>query len=143
MVGFIGALSSSLCILILVFITLLLSYIDSLLPETSLFKLNETTERLPIASYFIHDNFKPEIGKALTKIELENNEKSKAAMIGCTAGFDISEETAINIMAYNAIKILNFNLNIDVKIYEKPIFNDQQLNYCFVDFDIAKDKVNN
>ena len=140
MVGFIGALSSSLCILILVFITLLLSYIDSLLPKTSMFKLNEATDRLPITSYFINDAFKPEMKKALDKLGFEKSKIPKSVLIGCTTGFDINEETATNIMAYNAIKILSFNLNIDVKIYKKPIFNDQQLNYCFVDFNTEQEK---
>ena len=50
MVGFIGVLSSFPCILILMFITLLAKYTDSLLLEPALFKSNKSFHRYAIAS---------------------------------------------------------------------------------------------
>lgn len=134
MVGFIGALSSSLCILILVFITLLLSYINSLLPNTSMFKVSESTERFPITTYFVTNALKDELIRTIEIIQMSDDNKPVTLMLGCTFGFDIDKNIAKNITIYNAIKINSFNLNLPVTIFDDPIFKDDALNYCFLDF---------
>lgn len=134
MVGFIGALSSSLCILILVFITLLLSYIDSMLPSSSMFKINESTNRFPIKTYFITDQLKDEITDAINIISIDSDKKPNLITVGCTFGFDINNDIANNIMVYNAIKLSSFNINTDIQALQKPIYKDDVLNYCFLDF---------
>ena len=93
MVGFIGALSSSLAILILVFITLLLGYIDSMLPEKSIFQLSEATYRYPLKSYFITNAFKPEMEDLIKNHQKNTKQTVKSVKIGCTAGFDMSNES--------------------------------------------------
>lgn len=134
MVGFIGALSSSLCILILVFITLLLSYINSMLPSSSLFKINASTERLPIKTYFLSVEIKDEVKDIISKLSENETTRPNTIMVGCTYGFDIGESTANNISIFNAIKINSFNLDLNIKVLKDPIYKKDVLNYCFVDF---------
>ncbi|MGL4826553.1 MAG: hypothetical protein ACRC24_03565 [Vibrionaceae bacterium] len=133
MVGFIGALSSSLCVLILVFITLLLSYIESLLPERSIFKLEESTFRYPINSYYVSDETGNEIKETIDDLLKNNSFKIKTMYIGCTYGFDMTEDIANNIMAYNSIKINGFKFAADFKIISKITKSETELNYCYID----------
>lgn len=135
MVGFIGALSSSLAILILVFITLLLGYIDSMLPEKSLFQLSEATYRYPLQSYFITDAFKPEMEDLIKNHQNNTKQTVKSVNIGCTAGFDMSNESAMNIMVYNTIKLTSFNLSVPVIMEREVTDKPEQLNYCFIDLE--------
>ena len=134
MVGFIGALSSSLCILILVFITLLVGYIDSLLPEASLFKINESTYRYPIASYFIVNEMKEEVSNVLVRLQEDYHFLPERTEVGCTAGFDIQTEMAENIMAYNTIKLSSFDLPLDSIMEAAPVQVGDKLNYCYLEF---------
>jgi hypothetical protein len=135
MVGFIGALSSSLCILILVFITLLLGYIDAMIPAPSLFKLTESTYRFPLKDYFINDEFKEEISQVLKDVYNITEENPGIIKIGCSYGFDMDEQSANNIMVYNSIKITSFDLPVDVTMYPTPQENKNQMNYCYIDFE--------
>ncbi len=134
MVGFIGALSSSLCILILVFITLLLSYINSILPSPSLFKINESTERLPIKTYFISNETKDEITRIIDELSTDEKTKPNTITLGCSYGFDLDKNIANNISIYNAIKLNSFDIKLDIKTHQDPIYKDDVLNYCFLDF---------
>lgn len=135
MVGFIGALSSSLCILILVFITLLLGYIDSMLPAPSLFKLNESTHRFPLKNYFIDANFKTEVENVMRDVYGITETNPGSLKVGCTYGFDMDEQSALNIMVYNSIQLTSFKLPVDVTMYPDPQENKNQMNYCYIDFE--------
>ncbi len=134
MVGFIGALSSALCILILVFITLIVGYIDSLLPEASFFRVNEATYRYPISSYYVTDDVLKELDAILININEDEKFKINSINVGCSFGFDIGESSANNIMVYNTIKINTGKIPIDATMNKDPIVDKNKLNYCYVDF---------
>ena len=134
MVGFIGALSSSLCILILVFITLLIGYIDSLLPEASLFRINESSYRYPIASYFVTDSIEGEVDAVLTKLAEDHRFVPDELLVGCTSGFDIQPEMAENIMVFNTIKLGAFTLPMQSRMADNSELVDNKLNYCYLEF---------
>lgn len=132
MVGFIGALSSSLCILILVFITLIVGYIDSLLPESSVFRIDEATFRFPISSYYVTDDVINELEFIISDLKSNKDFVVDSLAIGCSEGFDIDKASANNLMVFNSIKVSS-GLDIDSVMNNKPIFDENKLNYCYVD----------
>ncbi|KFA99250.1 hypothetical protein [Vibrio sp. ER1A] len=134
MVGFIGALSSSLCIVILIFVTLLMGYIKSLLPDGSLFQIDEATFRYPLKSYFIDETMESELKEVLIKVK-QDDVQVNSIKVGCYYGLDLDESMANNISIYNTIKINQFNLesNYEVTMYKKMPKEEHKMNYCFVD----------
>lgn len=105
-----------------------------MLPSTSMFKIDESTERFPITTYFVTNSLKEELTNVLSKPGASLLNNVDTILVGCTFGFDIDKTIANNIMIYNAIKINSFNLNLEVKANSDPTFKDDVLNYCFLDF---------
>ncbi|EKY4883144.1 TPA: hypothetical protein ACGU88_002843 [Vibrio vulnificus] len=134
MVGFIGALSSSLCVIILVFITLLIGYIESMLPDTSLFRVDEITYRFPIKGYFVTENVRLDILDVIDDLKSRESFVVSKMYVGCTYGFDLSSDFVENISIYNGIKLNNFDLGIDAFISQEYPKKEFELNYCFLDF---------
>ncbi|MFM2589891.1 hypothetical protein [Vibrio sp. TBV020] len=132
MVGFIGALSSSLCILILVFITLIVGYIDSLLPEASVFRIDEATYRYPISSYYVTDEVINELDIIIDDLSINKGFSTKSLEVGCSSGFDIDIQSANNLMVYNTIKTNN-SLNLEALMNDQPSIDTNKLNYCYID----------
>lgn len=134
MVGFIGALSSSLCILILVFITLVVGYIDSLIPSSVMQKIDENTYRYPVKTYYVSTDIIDEVDQKI--IELKEKEKFETGylQVGCEGGFDIDLKSADNIMVFNTIKMNSHQYNIPVIMYDGPTVSEHSLNYCYIDF---------
>ncbi|WP_045412571.1 hypothetical protein [Vibrio owensii] len=132
MVGFIGALSSSLCILILVFITLIVGYIDSLLPEASVFRIDEATYRYPISSYYVTDEVINELDIIIDDLSINKGFSTKSLEVGCSSGFDIDTQSANNLMVYNTIKTNN-SLNLEALMNDQPSIDTNKLNYCYID----------
>lgn len=138
MVGFIGALSSSLCVIILVFITLLMGYIESMLPDTSLFRVDEVTYRYPIKGYFVTDLVRLDILDVINELKTKNDFNLDKIEVGCSYGFDLNYELTENISIYNGIKINSFSFPVDTLVMKNYPLKEFELNYCFLDL-IKKD----
>lgn len=109
-----------------------------MVPRKSMFRIDESTERFPIITYFVTDPLEEELVRILENQPKSDN-KTTSIMVGCTYGFDIDQAIANNITVYNAIKINSFDLGLDVKAYKELTFNDSVLNYCFLDFNREHD----
>lgn len=134
MVGFIGALSSALSIFILVFITLVVSYIMAIVPETDIYKLDENTYRYPIKNYYINNLKAEEVKGFIPQLKDVEKFETKNIQVGCSIGFDLTEELARNIMVFNTIKLNGFSIPVNISMYKSADVNKEQLNFCFVDF---------
>ncbi len=132
MVGFIGALSSALCILILVFITLIIGYIDSLLPDKSIFRIDEITYRYPIDSYYVTEQVIFELGREIRRLKEGDTFIVENVNLGCTYDFDIDKKSAENLSVYNSIKVSNSDFGVDVSLGEIEL-DKYRINYCYAD----------
>ncbi len=105
-----------------------------MLPDTSLFRVDEITYRFPIKGYFVTENVRLDILDVIDDLKSRESFVVSKMYVGCTYGFDLSSDFVENISIYNGIKLNNFDLGIDAFISQEYPKKEFELNYCFLDF---------
>ena len=141
MVGFVSALSASLAIIILVALSALISYIQSILPEKGLIKIDENTYRYIQEEVYSSEDVLKDIILQLELLSLTPRLKSYQA--GCSYGFNVNDRTAIETATYNYL-MLNQYFSATIKIDAIKSFSENnQINTCFVDINLYPEEKTN
>ncbi len=136
MIGFLASILSSLSMIVIMFAAILVVYMDMTVPGKTLIKLDETTYRFPLNTVYISEMIRDEIQQISRYIAVEDKQGEPDKLkVGCHAGFDISSNTALNIMIYNTIKLNTFELPARVMMHSKPSNQSDKHNYCYIDFE--------
>ena len=136
MIGFVSALSASLAIIILVTISALVGYIESIFPTHGLIKINESKYRYVMKGYYIDEKLLREV--ILTIDDVGLTEKVGSYQTGCNYGFNTSEREMTVIPTFNYVTLNQYfasSMPIDniMVIEEKG-----QINTCFIDINLGE-----
>lgn len=141
MVGFVSALSASLAIIILVALSALISYIQSILPEKGLIKIDENTYRYIQEEVYSSEDVLKDIILQLELLGLTPRLKSYQA--GCSYGFNLNDRAAIETATYNYL-MLNQYFGETIQIDAIKSFSEnKQINTCFVDINLYPEEKTN
>jgi hypothetical protein len=133
MIGFVCAISASLTIVILITISSLLGYIDSMIPKHSLTKVSEFHYHYSMDSVFIEESALKNLTLLVNSLEVNNQLRIMSYRPGCNFGFNRSEKEMTEIATFNFIRMEQFYKNkfsiqsIKIDTYSNGI------NNCYVD----------
>lgn len=134
MIGFVSAISASLAIIILVVISALIGYVQSIMPAKGLIKVNETKYRYVMEGKFINSEL-----LELVVIEIENTGIANRVISyqnGCTYGFNTKKREMEEVSTYNYLVLNQYflkSLKIDTTNNYKA---DNVLNTCYIDINL-------
>ncbi|TYL48406.1 hypothetical protein [Marinomonas sp. IMCC 4694] len=131
MIGFVSAISASLAIIILVVISALIGYVQSIMPAKGLIKINDLKYRYVMEGKFIENKLLEVI-----VIEIENAALSHRVVsyqTGCSYGFNTKKREMQEISTYNYLVLNQYFLN-SMKIETTNNYETTEvLNTCYVD----------
>lgn len=136
MIGFISVFSSALAVTILLVVTALIMFIQSILPTYGLIKIDSNQYRYIIDGEFAnHVN----LGHMLMNLEeIGIINKVKSMTPGCEYGFNIEDRKSKEIATFNYFAVNEF---IEDKFKIKEIGNEsniQKLNSCYIDIEVER-----
>jgi len=136
MIGFIAAISSALAMIILVVISSLITFIQSILPDAGIIQINENKYRFVMEEVYITPTLMREV---MIQVDLlKVSDRVSFYQTGCSYGFNINKRQMTEISTYNHIILGQyFAGSVDIK----PIYlykEENILNSCFVDVNLKK-----
>jgi len=141
MIGFVSAISASLAVIILITVTSLLAYIDSIFPRIGLRKINDLHYQYVMGELFVENSSLSELSLKINLLENEEGVILKSHKPICNYGFNRPEREMLEIVTFNYLKILKFYEDdisvqgVDVELYEAGF------NYCYIDLLFTKAEV--
>lgn len=131
MIGFVAAITASLAVIILVVISSLIGFVQSIMPSTGLVKIDDLTYRYNLkASYVNHEILKDLV---LTVDSMSFHSHVKSYQAGCTYGFNTNEYEMKRIATFNYIAVNQFFSGLypieNIKLETQP----DKMNNCFID----------
>jgi hypothetical protein len=144
MIGFVCAISASLAIIILITISSLLGYINSVIPKEGLLKISEFHYNYTMDNVFIQASVLAEMTLAIDSLELSNDFDLKYYRAGCNYGFNRVENEMTEIATFNFVRIHQFyGDQVNVEPVEVRYY-DEGINTCYIDVYFEKLKgINN
>ena len=131
MIGFVSAITASLAVIILVVISSLIGFVQSIMPSTGLVKVDGQTYRYNQVSPYISQEILRDV--VLTINDMSFSDQIKSFQIGCNHGFNASQYEMKHIATYNYIVINKFfagSYPIDsIKVVSEP----NKMNNCFIE----------
>lgn len=132
MMGMISAISSALCISLLVFISVVCSYISGVKETISgLFLVKPFIYEFPINAYYLNSDVVDDL-----MFNIDSNDLNvKELQVGCEFGFDANRELIEPISIFNSLElnryILNNDLDLNVRLLD---VNEEKISisYCFI-----------
>tara|TARA_B110001469_G_C9275814_1_gene153279 strand:+ start:71 stop:499 length:429 start_codon:yes stop_codon:yes gene_type:complete len=136
MIGFVSALTASLSVIILVVLAALIGFVESILPETGLIKVNDYKYRYIQENPFIQEDL---INKVLLEIEsMKLLDDVKSYQVKCQFGYNQNYRQASEIATFNYLAITNY-LGDNVLVGNIDIIESKEgLNTCFIDVNIKR-----
>jgi hypothetical protein len=137
MMGFVCAISAALCIIILITISSLLGYVQSIIPTQGLIKIDELHYYFSTEDTLFQLDGLREITLAINSLETEKKIKLSSMRPGCNFGFNRKQKDMAQTATFNYIRINKFYQNdIQNTFSIQPIKVDnyeQGINTCYVD----------
>jgi len=136
MIGFVSALTASLSVIILVVLAALIGFVESILPEAGLIKINDYKYRYIQENPFIETDL---INKVVLEIEsMKLLEDVKSYQVNCQFGYNQSYRQASEIATFNYLTITNY-LGDNALVGNIGIVESKDgLNTCFIDINIKR-----
>lgn len=134
MIGFVSAISASLAIIILVVISSLIGYVQSIMPAKGLIKVDDLKYRYVMEGKFINDELLQNV-----IIEIDNAgfaSRVTSYQTGCTYGFNTKQREMLEVSTYNYL-VLNQYFSNSIAISNINNFKaDEVFNTCFIDINL-------
>jgi hypothetical protein len=144
MIGFVCAISSSLAVIILITISSLLGYLNSILPSTGFKKINETHYQYITGNVFLGGDAMVKLTIGIDDLEKNNNMILLSHRTVCNYGFNRSEREMAEIVTFNFLKIKQYYREDPRVLNAKTENHDSGINYCYVDINFnSASKINN
>ena len=103
MIGFVSAITASLAVIILVVISSLIGFVQSIMPSTGMVKISQVTYRYNQQTPYINEDILHDLVVTAEKMQISS--RIKAFQIGCNYGFNASQYEMKHIATYNYIVI--------------------------------------
>lgn len=134
MIGFVSAISASLAIIILVVISSLIGYVQSIMPAKGLIKIDELTYRYVMEGKFIEDKLIEEVVVQIENAGLASRVVSYQT--GCNYGFNTVEREMLEVSTYNYL-VLNQYFQESMKIGNTNNYEALEvINTCYIDINL-------
>ncbi|MBR7889799.1 hypothetical protein J9B83_12740 [Marinomonas sp. A79] len=134
MIGFVSAISASLAIIILVVISSLIGYVQSIMPAKGLVKIDENKYRYVMEGKFVNPDL-----LELVVIEIESAgiaSRVTSYQNGCSYGFNTKQREMEEVATYNYL-VLNQYFQKSLKIDTINNYKaDDVLNTCYIDINL-------
>ena len=133
MMGFVGAISASLAIIILIAVSSLVAYVDAIAPRVGLSKVADLQYRYIMKNAFVRNESMVDLSLVIDNLEKDNNISLISVKPICNYGFNLSEREVDEIVTYNYIKLtMWYKSSVSVEVALSNYFGDA-INYCQID----------
>lgn len=130
MIGFVSAISGALAVIILMTVSALVGYIDSIAPRVGLAKISDLQYAYVMKNIFIRNDSMVEFSLIVSDIEEKEKISLNSVKIVCNYGFNLSEREVDEILTYNYVRLnLWYKDTVDVEKVNS-IYYGQAINYC-------------
>ncbi len=134
MIGFISAISASLAIIILVVISSLVNYVQSIMPTHGLIKIDEFKYRYVMDGQYVDDSLLKSIVVDVESAGLANRVTSYQT--GCSYGFNAQKRVVEEISTYNFLVLNQYFLDAITIDKTNNFQADDVVNTCHVDINL-------
>ncbi|MDV7105620.1 hypothetical protein R3X26_14530 [Vibrio sp. TH_r3] len=135
MIGFVAAITASLAVIILVVISSLIGFVQSIMPTTGIIKIDELTYRYNQKSPYVSKEILQDL--VLTANDMSFGDRIKSYQNGCSYDFNANEYEMRHIATYNYIATSQFfgdSFHVDhIKVIAEP----EKINSCFIDIHVS------
>jgi hypothetical protein len=136
--GFVGAISASLAVIILIAVSSLVAYVDAIAPRVGLSKISDLHYRYVMKNVFVRNDSMVELSLLISDIEEKEKISLQVVKPMCNYGFNMSQREIEEIVTYNYIKLnLWYKETVDVEKVDS-FYLDNSINYCQMDFTFKK-----
>jgi hypothetical protein len=138
MIGFVSAISASLAVIILITVSSLLGYVNSILPKKGIKKIDETHYQYIMGNVFVGQKPLNQLTVLISEMEVTNEITLISSRPICNFGFNRPEREMIEIATFNFLKIKQYYgaevnvLDIKTESYESGF------NFCYFDMRFSK-----
>ena len=138
MIGFVSAISASLAVIILITVSSLLGYVNSILPKKGVKKIDDTHYQYVMGNIFVREEALNQLTLLVSEIESENNIVLQSNRPVCNFGFNRPEREMIEVATFNFLKIKQYYgdevsiLGVKTEEYEAGF------NFCYLDVYFSK-----
>jgi hypothetical protein len=131
--GFVGAISASLAVIILIAVSSLVAYIDAIAPRVGLSKIADLQYSYVMKNIFVRNESMVELSLIVNGIEEKQKIALNSVKLNCNYGFNLSEREVDEIVTYNYIKLnLWYKETVNVEKVNSSYFPDA-INFCQID----------
>ncbi|WED20667.1 hypothetical protein L3Q72_08385 [Vibrio sp. JC009] len=131
MIGFVAAITASLAVIILVVISSLIGFVQSIMPTTGLIKIDEVTYRYNLQTPYVSREVLKDL--VLTVDGMSFNDRVKSYQTGCNFGFNTNENEMVHIATFNYISLNQFFAGSYPIEHINVVSQDDRMNSCFID----------
>lgn len=136
MIGFVSALSASLAIMVLVVLSALIGYVQSILPSSGMIKINEYKYRYFQTTIYLDAPLINEVVMQIEQLGMTNQVESYQS--GCDFGFNHNDRQAFEVSTFNYLTLNNY-FGEKVKIGNINVLeNKETFNACYVDINLKQ-----
>jgi hypothetical protein len=133
-IGFVSAISAALAIIILVVISSLVGYVQSIMPAKGLIQLTDTKYRYVMEGKYVDNRLIEEVILQFDNVGISN--RILSYQTGCNYGFNTQEREMLEVATYNYLTLGQYfdtSVPVDkVNNYSEP----ESLNVCFIDVNL-------
>ncbi|WP_413283051.1 hypothetical protein [Vibrio sp. MA40-2] len=134
MIGFVAAITASLAVIILVVISSLIGFVQSIMPTTGIIKIDELTYRYNQKSPYVSKEILQDL--VLTANDMSFGDRIKSYQNGCSYDFNANEYEMRHIATYNYIATHQFFDGAFPVEHIKIIAESEKINSCFIDIHV-------
>ncbi|ROV59503.1 hypothetical protein EGH82_13465 [Vibrio ponticus] len=135
MIGFVSAISSALAVIVLVVIATLIAFVQAIMPETGLVKINDEKYRYVMESSYVDANLIREVIMQSEVIDID--QRVISYQNGCNYGFNSTQRQMEEIGTFNYIKMTQYFAD---SVPVAPMFTieeSEMFNTCFIDINLS------
>ena len=138
MIGFVCAISASLAVVILITVSSLLGYVDSILPKAGLKKITDTHYQYSMGNVFINPDKLNVLTASISAIEEKNNISLQSQRPVCNYGFNRPEREMLEVVTFNFLRV-NHYYGKQIDVLSAKLENyESGINYCYLDIHFEK-----
>lgn len=140
MIGFVSAISASLAVIILITVSSLLGYVDSILPKTGIRKVTDTHYQYVMGNIFLSQGGLNNLTLLISDLETEKKIILTSHRPVCNFGFNRPEREMLEVVTFNFLKVKQFySGEVDVLGAKTESYNSG-FNFCYLDIYFSVNK---
>lgn len=131
MIGFVAAITASLAVIILVVISSLIGFVQSIMPSSGIIKIDDLTYRYNLQTPYVNRKLLQDL--VLTVSDMSFAGRIKSYQTGCNYGFNADEYEMKHIATYNYLAVHQFFEGSYPVEHINLLSQPDKMNNCFID----------